>query len=179
MKINGCKADGWFGHICVRFQVKNTQVALSLSWVIRLCMLPYLFYGSDIPCRHPDRCWGAPLAGEQLHSNGSSDQQNSQWCCCDRSLHLAAQFLWTARLSSDHPRGQMINPSPTPSCADELTGVNATPVQLVGDLFTHHRAVFKEVLIEYAHPQVLIENLGAFNHRFNQITPEQPAAIAA
>jgi hypothetical protein len=69
--------------------------------------------------------------------------------------------------------------SPTFSCPGELLGVDTTPAQLAGDLLTHHGAVFKKVLIEHTHPQVLIENLGAFNYCFNEICPEEPAAITA
>ena len=53
------------------------------------------------------------------------------------------------------------------------------PAQLALHLLAHQGAVFEEVLVEQAHPQHLIEQLGAMAQGVEQAAPEQPAARAA
>src|ERR1019366_2540325 len=87
-------------------------------------------------CRDPDRCGDPSVAGEPLHSHGGFHQVHPERSRSHSRGALAAEYLWTAANSDQHPHRQNIadpdvmpdelrNPGPRHMCA--MTGYNQDP----------------------------------------------------
>jgi hypothetical protein len=73
---------------------KNDVMILSGSTANFTFIIKIHRYADNFHFSYFGGCWGMPLAGKQIYTNGSKNKNHIKCCSCNSSNCLAAKGIW-------------------------------------------------------------------------------------